>query len=111
MTRFLASAAWCLQHRKTTALAAILFFVGSLSLLPLLPTGFVPAADRAQTKVNIELQPGSTLEETLAVAAQARRLLEEMPEVTRVFSAVGRSSGGNDGPFAGAGGSDVRKAS
>jgi multidrug efflux pump subunit AcrB len=101
MTRFLASAAWCLKHRKTTALAAILFFVGSLSLLPLLPTGFVPAADRAQTKVNIELQPGSTLEETLAVAAQARRLLEEMPEVTRVFSAVGRSSGGNDGPFAG----------
>jgi multidrug efflux pump subunit AcrB len=110
MTRFLASAAWCLQHRKTTALAAILFFVGSLSLLPLLPTGFVPAADRAQTKVNIELQPGSTLEETLAVAAQARRLLEEMPEVTGVFSAVGRSSGGNDGPFAGASGSDVRKA-
>jgi multidrug efflux pump subunit AcrB len=110
MTRFLAAASWCLKHRKTTALAAILFFVGSLALLPLLPTGFVPAADRAQTKVSIELQPGSTLNETLAIAAQARRLLEEMPEVTGVFSAVGRSSGGNDGPFSGSGSSDVRKA-
>ncbi|WP_300319806.1 efflux RND transporter permease subunit, partial [Accumulibacter sp.] len=110
MTRFLASASWCLKHRKTTTLAAIVFFVGSLSLLPLLPTGFVPAADRAQTRVSIELQPGSTLKETLAVAGQARRLLEEMPDVTRVFSAVGRSSGGNDGPFAGSGSSDVRKA-
>jgi multidrug efflux pump subunit AcrB len=110
MTRFLAAASWCLKHRKTTALAAILFFVGSLTLLPLLPTGFVPAADRAQTKVSIELQPGSTLNETLAIAAQARRLLEEMPEVTGVFSAVGRSSGGNDGPFSGSGSSDVRKA-
>ncbi|MBO3703789.1 MAG: efflux RND transporter permease subunit [Candidatus Accumulibacter sp.] len=110
MTRFLAAASWCLHHRKTTALAAIVFFVGSLALLPLLPTGFVPAADRAQTKVSIELQPGSTLDETRAIAAQARRLLEQMPEVTRVFSAIGRSSGGNDGPFAGSASSDVRKA-
>jgi len=109
MTLYLSMAAWCQHHRKTTALAATLFFIGSLSLIPLLPTGFVPAADQAQTRVSIELQPGSTLDETYAVAEQARLLLKAMPEVTRVFSAIGSATSG-DGPFAGGSNTDVRKA-
>ncbi|MFA7242495.1 MAG: efflux RND transporter permease subunit [Sulfuricellaceae bacterium] len=109
MTRYLSMAAWCQHHRKTTALAATLFFIGSLSLIPLLPTGFVPAADQAQTRVSIELQPGSTLDETFAVAEQARQLLKTLPEVTRVFSAIGSSTSG-DGPFGGGSNTDVRKA-
>lgn len=109
MERYLTVVIWCQNHRKTTALAAILFFIGSLSLIPLLPTGFVPAADQAQTRVSIELQPGSTLDETYAVAEQARKILKTMPEVIRVFSAVGSSVTG-DGPFAGGSSIDVRKA-
>ncbi len=110
MTRYLGWADWCLKHRKTTALAALMFFVGSLMLVPLLPTGFVPAADRAQTKVSIEMQPGSPLGDTYAVAEQARRLLIEMPEVTRVFTSVGSGASGGTGPFAGGSTADVRKA-
>jgi multidrug efflux pump subunit AcrB len=47
-----------------TAIASALFFAASISLVPLLPTGFVPAADRGQTIVNVELPPGSTLAQT-----------------------------------------------
>ena len=49
-----------------------------LMLVPLLPTGFVPPSDRAQTQINLELPPGSTLAETRAVAEQARA--DQAPE-------------------------------
>jgi multidrug efflux pump subunit AcrB len=45
MRGYLASVAWCLKHRILTALAAGAFFVGSIMLVPLLPTGFIPPDD------------------------------------------------------------------
>ncbi|NPC55448.1 efflux RND transporter permease subunit [Caenimonas soli] len=86
---------WCLHHRGITATAAGLFFVGSVSLVMLLPTGFVPAGDRAQTLVNIELPPGSTLAETHQMAERARLAAEDVPEVKSVFSSVGGGSTGD----------------
>ena len=107
-TRYLGWMQWCLKHRKTTMAAATAFFVGSLALVPLLPTGFLPAADRNQTAVKLELPPGSTLEETLAAAERAREIIAPVSDVTRVFTAVGVTSGA--GPFGFGGDSDVRKA-
>ena len=42
---------WCLNHRWVTLFGAIAFFVGSVMLIPLLPTGFVPPPDTGQTQV------------------------------------------------------------
>jgi len=53
MRTYLGVMRWCLRHRLVTAIGAALFFAGSISLVPLLPTGFVPAADRNQTQVTI----------------------------------------------------------
>lgn len=111
MTRYLRVARWCLHHRKATIFGAILFFAGSLSLIPLLPTGFVPVADDAQTTVTIELAPGSSLEETRAIAALARERIRRVPEVLRTFTNVGSVTLGGGGPIGGASSSDVRKAS
>ncbi len=85
----------CLRHRLLTSLFALAFFVGSISLVPLLPTGFVPPADRGQTLVNVELPPGSTLAQTRAAAERVRARLAEMPEVLRVFSSVGGGASGD----------------
>ena len=52
---------------------ATLFFFGSVALIPLLPTGFIPPDDNSQTQVYLELPPGSTLAQTTAAAEQARR--------------------------------------
>ncbi|WP_348944036.1 efflux RND transporter permease subunit [Chitinibacter sp. FCG-7] len=109
MQTYLKWAEWCLRHRKTTAALSILFFVGSLALVPLLPTGFVPADDRSQTLVNIELPPGATLQDTFAVTEQARHILEKQPYITRIYTAIGGGKAGSD-PFAG-GSSGVNKAS
>ncbi|PHV18756.1 RND transporter [Janthinobacterium sp. BJB303] len=95
MTRYLRVMRWCLKHRGITAIASGLFFVGSIMLVPLLPTGFVPAADRAQTQINLELPPGSTLGETQAVAAMARDAAMRTPGIKGVFSSIGGGSSGD----------------
>ncbi|MES2946060.1 MAG: efflux RND transporter permease subunit, partial [Pseudomonadota bacterium] len=96
MRRYMATMKWCLRHRLVTMVAATLFFVGSISLVGLLPTGFVPAADRAQTQINLELPPGSTLLETSRVAEQARLAAMQVKGVTGVFSSIGGGSSGDE---------------
>ncbi|GAB2890460.1 efflux RND transporter permease subunit [Paraburkholderia jirisanensis] len=88
MQRYLAAVRWCLTHRKLTLAAAALFFVGSLAMVPLIPSGFVPATDNSSTKVTLTLPPDSSFGESLATAEAARKALVPLPGVEHVFSAV-----------------------
>ena len=102
-------ASWCMRHRLLTVIGAGLFFIGSLALIPLLPQGFIPPDDNSQTQVYLELTPGATLNETQAVAEQARQRLMGMAHVKSVYTTIGGGSAGGD-PFAPAGTAEVRKA-
>ncbi|MFT5643594.1 MAG: multidrug efflux pump subunit AcrB, partial [Janthinobacterium sp.] len=62
---------------------------------PLLPTGFIPAADRAQTQINLELPPGSTLAQTRITAERARVAAMQVAGVTGIFSSIGGGSSGD----------------
>ena len=95
MRHYLSAVRWCLRHRGITAILSILFFIGSIALVPLLPKGFVPPADRGQTQVSIELPPGSTLQQTLDAAEQVRALVAASPDVRHVLSSVGGGSSGD----------------
>ncbi len=95
MARYMKVMQWCLRHRLVTAIASGAFFVGSIMLVPLLPTGFVPPADRGQTQVTVELPPGSTLSETRAIAEQARVAAMQVKGVVGVFSSIGGGSSGD----------------
>ena len=111
MPGYLALARWCLTHRVKTLLATALFAVGSCT--PLL-TGniagaFIPPDDLSQTQVYVALPPGSTFSQTLAVAEQARQIVQQNPNVKLVYSAVGGGSAGGD-PFAAQGAAEARKA-
>ncbi len=94
MTRYLALMQWCLRHRHVTAIGATVFFFASISLAGLLPTGFVPASDRGQTQIQVELPPGSTLAETRALAERTRLAAMQVKGVTHVFSSIGGGSAG-----------------
>jgi multidrug efflux pump subunit AcrB len=94
MTRYLGWIRACLTHRRRTLVAALLFLAGSLALVPLISTAFMPAMDDGQTQVSIELAPGSTLEDTTRTALRADRLVRQLPDVTHVFSSVGTTSSG-----------------
>ncbi|MEC4718711.1 efflux RND transporter permease subunit [Noviherbaspirillum sp. CPCC 100848] len=95
MRKYLATMQWCLRHRLFTAIASGVFFVASLALVTLLPTGFVPSADRSQTQINIELPPGSALAETRLVAEQARLAAMQVKGIESVFSSIGGGSSGD----------------
>ncbi len=102
-------AAWCVRHRGLTLLGALAFFAGSIALVPLLPTGFIPPDDNSQTQVYLELPPGTTLAQTRRVAEQARARLAGNEYVRSVYTTIGGGAAGGD-PFAGGGTGDVRKA-
>jgi multidrug efflux pump subunit AcrB len=100
---------WCLRHRWWTLLATAVFLAGSMALVPLLPTGFIPPDDFSQTQVRVSLPPGSTYAQTWAAAEQARGLIADNPHVKLVYTAVGGGSTGDD-PFASGGAAEARNA-
>ena len=95
MARYIRCVKWCLNHRLPTCVAAALFFIGSVSLVPLLPTGFVPPGDRAQTQISVELPPGSSLAETRTLAEKARVIAIQESEVKSIFSSIGGAASGD----------------
>ncbi|MEQ1619889.1 MAG: efflux RND transporter permease subunit [Methylococcales bacterium] len=110
MRNYMKLAAWCLHHRLITILGAAAFFIGSLFLIPLLPTGFIPPDDNPQTQVFVELSPGATLAQTRASAEAARKLISRINYVNNIYTTIGAGSAGSDplGPSQGTG--EVRKA-
>ena len=109
MRNYMRSVSWCLNHRWITVLAAFAFFIGSIMLIPLLPTGFIPPNDTGQSQVRIELPPGTRFADTLAAAEYARQIIAKQPEIVSIYTAVGGGAAGSD-PFAGGGNSEARKA-
>jgi multidrug efflux pump subunit AcrB len=106
---YLRAARWATTHRLSTMVMATAFFFGSVALIPLLPTGFIPPDDNSQTQVYVELPPGSTLAQTLTSAERARALITQVPEVQSVYTTIGGGSAGTD-PFANSGAAEVRQA-
>lgn len=88
---YMTIANWCLTHRRTTLAGATVFFIGSMALVPLLPSGFVPASDSDFTTVNVELPPGSTLHKTVSVTEKVRSAIKDIPHIENVFTAVGQA--------------------
>ena len=106
---YLRWAQWCLQHRRITLLATLIFLVGGMALATRLPAGFIPADDLSQTQVTITLPPGGSLEQTRALSERARLKIEQVQHIKLVYTAIGGGSAGADA-FAPQGLSDVRRA-
>jgi multidrug efflux pump subunit AcrB len=109
MAWYMRASRWCLTHRWITVIMAGAFFVGSVMLIPLLPTGFIPPDDNSQTQVNLELPPGTKLAQTQALAEAARLLISKVEHVKSVYTTVGGGAAGGD-PFAPGGAAESRKA-
>lgn len=109
MRIYLKAVEWCMSHRVATVIASALFFIGSILLIPLLPTGFIPPDDNSQTQVYLELSPGATLEQTKASAEHARQMIMKVEHVKNVYTTIGGGSAGGD-PFAMQGNAETRKA-
>ena len=109
MPLYLRITRWTLHHRWITVALAIGFFVGSLFLVPLIPTGFIPPDDNSQTQVYVELPPGSTLAQTRESAERARVLLSQVKNIASIYTTIGGGTVGTDA-FQGGTVAEVRKA-
>ncbi|SFT53374.1 efflux RND transporter permease subunit [Mesorhizobium sp. YR577] len=99
-----------LNHRWITLIAGIAFFVGSMSLATQLPTEFMAATDRGRSMISVELQPGSTIEQTTAVVKEITKRLESEPAIESIFATVGTAAESGGGPNRSSSSAEVRSA-
>ncbi|MEO1004568.1 MAG: efflux RND transporter permease subunit [Cyanobacteria bacterium J06638_38] len=93
--RFLLNLA--LRNRLSTLILAATFFFASLQLIPFIPKGLFDAGDTGVSIVQVELPPGSQLDDTAAVIAQLDQRIRQQPEVERILSQVGEEEKINTG--------------
>ena len=79
---------WSLRHKLATMGMALGVFGGSLAMLPLLGTEFVPKADFSETQVSFHTPVGSSLQATEAKTRQVEAILREFPEVKYTLSTI-----------------------
>ncbi|HYM35531.1 MAG TPA: efflux RND transporter permease subunit, partial [Steroidobacteraceae bacterium] len=80
---------WTLRNRGITMLAAAMLFIIPMITLYFVPSGFMPSEDRDQLTVLVELQPGSSLDDTRRVVDRADALIKQHRVVLNVFAFVG----------------------
>ena len=85
--RFLLNLA--LRNRIVTLIVAAAFFFGSLQLIPYIPKGLFNSGDTGISTIEVELPPGSKLDDTEAVIQQLDKILRQQPAVGSVLSQVG----------------------
>lgn len=76
---------WALRHRLIVVVTAVVVFIASLQLVPLLPKGLFSSGDRGTAIVNVELPPGSTLAETVQVSQQVAIAARSQPGLRNTF--------------------------
>ena len=80
---------WSLSHGWVIVAGATALLVGSLGLVALAGSEFIPAYDRDQFVVQVTLPPGLDLEAAEARVAEVEAVLTELPEVEHVYAVVG----------------------
>lgn len=82
---------WALGHRKTILLAALALFVGSLSLVPLIGTGFVPEAKEKYIQIEVSYPLGTKATEVDTTVRGIESALKASKAIEIYQSTVGAS--------------------
>ena len=85
---------WSLVHKLKTLALAIIIFITSIFMVPLLGTDFVPSADFSETWLNLYTPMGSAIEVTEAKVKQVDAIVHSYPEVAYSLATINTSSTG-----------------
>jgi multidrug efflux pump subunit AcrB len=88
--RYIGILSWCVRHRwKTVLIGGGGALVATVLAFSTLPMTFQPTIDGDYSQVQIEMVPGSTLEQTRAVTEEVARLLrEDSQQVDAAFADI-----------------------
>ena len=81
-----------LKRRRRVIALVTLIMVASLALVPVIGAEFMPAMDTGEISINIEMDKGSTIDNTDEVSLEVEERLRTVPEVDLIFASVGSSS-------------------
>jgi len=84
--------AWSLAHRWIVVAAAVVMFVGSLALVPLIGTGFVPEAKEKYIQVDVSYPEGTKAAEVDKTVLGIEKALSSEKDVDFYQSTIGGSS-------------------
>jgi hydrophobe/amphiphile efflux-1 (HAE1) family protein len=87
--------AWALAHRKSVLSIALLLFVASFAVPPLVGSEFIPEADQGFVSVRLNTPVGSSLEYTDGKVRQVEEALKAFPEIRLAMTQVGTEEGRN----------------
>ncbi|MBS2096738.1 efflux RND transporter permease subunit [Carboxylicivirga linearis] len=86
---------WSIHHKKVIIPAVAIIFISSMMLAKSLKFENMPEQDQSQMEVNIELQTGMRVEESMATARQIEAYVKsEMPEVQLTYTSSGSDDEG-----------------
>jgi HAE1 family hydrophobic/amphiphilic exporter-1 len=85
---YVAVLGWSLRHKLATLALGVSTLVGSLALVPLMGTEFIPKADYSETSVSFYTPVGSSVEVTEARARQVDAILRELREVRYTVTTI-----------------------
>ncbi|MCQ2271285.1 MAG: efflux RND transporter permease subunit [Bacteroidales bacterium] len=83
---------WCVGHRKTVLLIALVIFGSSLLLVKIIPTEFFPTQDNARLSATVKLPQGTRVETSKELARElVQEMWEKYPnEIKRINYSVGQ---------------------
>ncbi|HET6574014.1 MAG TPA: efflux RND transporter permease subunit, partial [Fimbriiglobus sp.] len=82
---------WALRHRWTVIAASAVVAVGSQAMVGWMGSEFLPPFNEGMLTINVRLEPGTSLQESIRVADRAGEMLLKIPEVTSVSRRTGRA--------------------
>ncbi len=82
---------WTLRRKALVLTAALLMLAGSLLLIPRLGTEFIPVMDEGAFDMDIQLLPGISLDQSLAISKEVERRLKLFPELETIVSRTGQT--------------------
>src|SRR5665213_2725300 len=87
--------AWALAHRVKVIVIALVTFVASFFVVPLVGTEFVPQADQGFISLRLNTPVGSSLDYTNTKVRQVEQVLKQFPEIELAMTTVGTDEGRN----------------
>ena len=87
---------WALGHRVTVVAMAVAALGGSLMLMPLLGSEFIPILNEGTVAPQTIRLPSVSLRASIDIERRVQQALLEFPEVEMIVSKIGRTELGND---------------
>lgn len=91
MVGYLNAVRWTLGHRGITLGTTLALFVGSLMMVPLLDTAFIPENDADQTRVQLTLGGNATIEDSARIGRLSIARIEHIEGIDQILSLATKS--------------------